>query len=139
MILLADELVEGSSKKGGQLQIGGFPIRVVRNQYGRQIDSFEHALSGAVADVDRARTYSALFIRAPVVHTILDPERVRVIGTVPIVPAPAAAEALIPLGPHASAVALLCGKLMVTSYHPELTADLRTHLYWLNECVLSAA
>lgn len=136
MILLADELVEGSSKKGGQQQIGGFPIRVVRNQYGRQIDSFEHVLTGALADVDRSRPYSALFIRAPVVHTILAPERVSIVGLVPVVPAPSAAQALLPLGPDASAVALVCGKLMVTSYHPELTGDLRTHLYWLNQCVL---
>jgi 5'-phosphate synthase pdxT subunit len=39
MILLADEVVGGSAKKGGQEGIGGIGIRVVRNQWGRQVRS----------------------------------------------------------------------------------------------------
>jgi 5'-phosphate synthase pdxT subunit len=37
MILLADEVVGGSAKQGGQEGIGGIGIRVVRNQWGRQV------------------------------------------------------------------------------------------------------
>lgn len=39
MILLADEVVEGSMKRGGQEVIGGLGIKVVRNQWGRQVRS----------------------------------------------------------------------------------------------------
>lgn len=37
MILLADEVVEGSMKRGGQELVGGLGIKVVRNQWGRQV------------------------------------------------------------------------------------------------------
>ena len=45
MILLADEIV-GGAKQGGQDSIGGIPMRVVRNQWGRQVplsSLFDHS------------------------------------------------------------------------------------------------
>ncbi|KAK5946020.1 Senecionine N-oxygenase [Knufia obscura] len=71
LILLAE--AANSTKKGGQELIGGLDVRVNRNHFGRQIESFQTELtlpflnqSGAPAEA-----FPGVFIRAPVVEKIL--------------------------------------------------------------------
>ncbi len=91
-------------------------ISVLRNAYGRQVDSFE-------ADIEvpelGEQPFHAVFIRAPVVESV--GSGVQVLASVP--------------GDRRgreTAVALREGPVMVTSFHPELTDDLRCHEYFLH-------
>jgi 5'-phosphate synthase pdxT subunit len=86
-------------------------IRVERNAFGRQQDSFEADLE--VPDIGGA-SYHAVFIRAPkITKTGADVETIAALddGTV---------------------VAARQGKLLATSFHPELTPDDRFHRYFLS-------
>ncbi len=90
-------------------------IHVLRNAYGRQVDSFEAdldvpALGGA--------PFHAVFIRAPVVEAV-EPG-VEVLASLP----PDAARG-------GSAVAVRQGPFLATAFHPELTDDPRFHRYFL--------
>ena len=90
--------------------LGLMDIKVNRNAFGRQIDSFETDLPIApLGDVP----FHAVFIRAPVVTEAgkgvdvlarLDDQRI---------------------------VAVQQGNLLATAFHPELTADSRLHEYFL--------
>lgn len=95
-------------------------IEVLRNAYGRQVDSFE-------ADLDVAALggtpFHAVFIRAPVVA-----------GAGPAVEVLASVRQG---GREETPVALRQGDLLATSFHPELTGDTRFHAYFL-EIVRSA-
>ena len=66
------------TKKGGQELIGGLDVRVNRNHFGRQIESFEASLDlpflqhADGKDFDTSRLpFRAIFIRAPVVEKLL--------------------------------------------------------------------
>jgi 5'-phosphate synthase pdxT subunit len=80
-------------------------IDVRRNAFGRQVDSFEADLE--VAGMDRP--FHAVFIRAPLIER-----------TGPAV------EVLARL-PDGTVVAAREGRLLATSFHPELTGDPRFH------------
>ncbi|KAI9795867.1 MAG: hypothetical protein M1835_005063 [Candelina submexicana] len=76
LILLAESA--NRTKKGGQELIGGLDVRVNRNHFGRQVESFEANLDLpflASADCKGLSTshspFKAMFIRAPVVEKIL--------------------------------------------------------------------
>lgn len=73
MILLAESA--NRTKKGGQELIGGLDVRVNRNHFGRQQESFQAKLNlpflGASADQSADQPYRCVFIRAPVVEKIL--------------------------------------------------------------------
>jgi 5'-phosphate synthase pdxT subunit len=66
------------TKKGGQELIGGLDVRVNRNHFGRQIESFEANLDlpflrqvdGKNFDTDYV-PFRAIFIRAPIVEKLL--------------------------------------------------------------------
>lgn len=106
MILLADDVVDQGVD---QPLIGGLPITVRRNAFGRQVDSFE-------ADVELAGfddPFPAVFIRAPVVEAIAD--SVEVVGSV------ARPDGTVRI------VAVRAGNILATSFHPELTGDDRVH------------
>ncbi|PKY02760.1 pyridoxine [Aspergillus campestris IBT 28561] len=70
LILLAESA--NRTKKGGQDLIGGLDVRVNRNHFGRQAESFQAPLDlpflGAAGQSD---PFPAVFIRAPVVEKIL--------------------------------------------------------------------
>lgn len=75
LILLAEEA--NKSKATGQELIGGLDVRVHRNYFGRQVESFEAALDlpflkeeGNVKNDDE-QPFHSVFIRAPVVESIL--------------------------------------------------------------------
>ena len=88
-------------------------IEVERNAFGRQVDSFEIDLSVPFLEDGGDLPYHAVFIRAPIIS--------RVFGQ---------AEVLLDL-PDGRIVAAQQGKLLATSFHPELTSDARFHQYFL--------
>jgi 5'-phosphate synthase pdxT subunit len=77
LILLAESA--NRTKKGGQELIGGLDVRVNRNHFGRQIESFQANLDlpflnqtnseGSVTN--NQEPFRAIFIRAPIVERLL--------------------------------------------------------------------
>jgi len=118
MILLA-ERAEGQ-KAGGQPLLGGLDITVNRNYFGRQVDSFEMLLDTPQIPAlsDAAGPYSAIFIRAPVITAIGQ-------GVEPLASLSAADDGKL-------IVAARQGSILVTAFHPELTADIRWHQLFLD-------
>ncbi len=90
-------------------------IRVARNAFGRQVDSFETDITFPIlAQFSNANPpFHAVFIRAPLIEKVEN-----------------TAEAIGWL-PDGSVVAARQGHLLATSFHPELTADDRFHRYFL--------
>lgn len=90
-------------------------IRVARNAFGRQVDSFEVDLDvPALRRVDpEGKPYHTVFIRAPLIEEVFGEARV-----------------LAQL-PDGRIVAAQQGNLLATSFHPELTQDDRFHRYFL--------
>ncbi|MGY1750426.1 pyridoxal 5'-phosphate synthase glutaminase subunit PdxT [Modestobacter sp. SYSU DS0511] len=107
MILLADRVLDAPA---GQQTIGGLDVTVRRNAFGRQVDSFEDEVQ--IAGVDGGPVH-AVFIRAPWVEQAAD--GVEVLGRVVGGPA------------DGKIVAVRQGSLVATSFHPELTGDIRVH------------
>ncbi|HEU5035278.1 MAG TPA: pyridoxal 5'-phosphate synthase glutaminase subunit PdxT [Mycobacteriales bacterium] len=106
MILLADRVLDGTAD---QVSVGGLDITVRRNAFGRQVDSFETDLDLPGVDAP----VHAVFIRAPWVEEV-----------------GAAVEVLARVEQGAAAgriVAVRQGQLLATSFHPELTGDVRIH------------
>lgn len=73
LILLAESA--NRTKKGGQDLIGGLDVRVNRNHFGRQVESFTTNLDlpflGNTINTSATEPYRCVFIRAPVVERIL--------------------------------------------------------------------
>ena len=73
LILLAESA--NRTKKGGQDLIGGLDVRVNRNHFGRQTESFEAGLNlpflGSVGEGNNIQPFRGIFIRAPVVEKLL--------------------------------------------------------------------
>jgi 5'-phosphate synthase pdxT subunit len=96
--------------------LGLMDIRVARNAFGRQLSSFEEDLD--IEPLKQATNstapYHAFFIRAPIITTVEGD-----------------AQVLAAL-PDGRIVAAVQGKLLATSFHPELTADTRFHEYFLS-------
>jgi 5'-phosphate synthase pdxT subunit len=85
-------------------------IDVVRNAFGRQVDSFETDLP--INEIP-GETVRAVFIRAPLIKSV--GEGVKVLAEIE----------------GQGIVAARQGRLLVTSFHPELTRDTRMHAYFL--------
>ena len=88
-------------------------IQVERNAFGRQVDSFEIDLPAPFLENGESNPYHAVFIRAPIIKSVSG-----------------RAEVLLSL-PDGGIVAAQQGKLLATSFHPELTSDNRFHQYFL--------
>lgn len=73
LILLAESA--NRTKKGGQDLIGGLDVRVNRNHFGRQQESFQAQLNlpflGSTESTSKEQPYRCVFIRAPVVEKVL--------------------------------------------------------------------
>jgi len=110
MVLLARAIAEDTALHDQPL-IGTMDIRVRRNGFGRQVDSFETDL--AIPPLGE-RPFRAVFIRAPYVDAVG--------GGVCVL-------ARLPEGPI---VAARQGKLLASAFHPELTGDPRFHAYFLD-------
>jgi 5'-phosphate synthase pdxT subunit len=159
------------TKKGGQDLIGGLDVRVNRNHFGRQQESFQAQLNlpflGSTQTTGREQPYRCVFIRAPVVEKVLphkkgeQTEEEDVDATV-VAPSKtpvdelakkelnAEVEVMATLSlrnpklqgsqehEHAGTediIAVRQGNVFGCSFHPELTADPRIHVWWLGEVV----
>ena len=111
MIMLADAIEGG---RPDQETIGGLNVTVRRNAFGRQVDSFESNLHIPALGQD---LFHAVFIRAPWVERV--GEDVTVLGRVEGGPA------------DGRIVAVQQGHVLATSFHPELTGDVRVHRYFV--------
>ncbi len=106
MILLAKKATDMNNGS-----LGLIDIEVKRNAFGRQVDSFEADLTVAVLG---EAPFHAVFIRAPLIERVgRDVEVLARLAT-------------------GTPVAARQGKILVSSFHPELTSDLRFHAYFLN-------
>jgi 5'-phosphate synthase pdxT subunit len=112
MIMLATEVLDGRPDQRG---FDGIAMTVRRNAFGRQVDSFEAPVT--IDGID-GPPFHAVFIRAPWVESV--GEGVQVLGRV----ASGAAAGRI--------VAVRQANLLATSFHPELTGDLRVHRYFVD-------
>jgi|TARA_Y100000310_G_scaffold53993_1_gene49507 5'-phosphate synthase pdxT subunit len=91
-----------------QAKLGLMDINIKRNDYGRQIDSFETNLS--IKDIGN---FKGIFIRSPVIKRFHNGTEI--------------------LSEHKnSPVMLRQNNLLITTFHPELTNDTRVHEYFLN-------
>lgn len=95
--------------------LGLMDITVERNAFGRQVSSFETELEVPILCemFQDERPYHAVFIRAPLIETVQG--EAQVLATLP----------------EGSIVAAQQGRLLATSFHPELTDDNRFHRYFL--------
>jgi 5'-phosphate synthase pdxT subunit len=112
MILLAKEIVDPASE---QESVGGIDIKVRRNAFGRQVDSFESDLNVIGIHGDPVK---AIFIRAPWVESA-GPE-VQVLAAVEV-------------EGRCHPVAVRQANALATSFHPEISGDNRIHRYFLEE------
>ena len=106
MILLANKVVGNE-----QIRFNLIDIVVERNAFGRQVDSFEVDLN---IENFTGKPFRAVFIRAPYIKKI---------------------------GSNVKVLAKFKGKIimaqqkniLVSSFHPELTEDIRVHKYFLSD------
>ncbi|KAF2228826.1 glutamine amidotransferase subunit pdxT [Viridothelium virens] len=81
LILLAESA--NRTKRGGQELVGGLDVRVNRNHFGRQVESFEadldlpflETLNDSSITREHVKPFHSVFIRAPVVEKILQPQQ----------------------------------------------------------------
>ena len=96
--------------------LGLMDIKVKRNAFGRQVDSFETDLE--IDELYKAtgteHPYHAVFIRGPIIESVS--------GTAKVL---SALE-------DGRIVAAQQGRLLATSFHPELTDDTRFHEYFIS-------
>lgn len=108
MVLMAEEVTDGLS---GQPHLGLMNIKVKRNAFGRQRESFETELQ--FDSFEPALT--AVFIRAPKIEE-------------------AAAGVKVLARLEGGIVAARQDLMLATSFHPELTDDSRVHQYFIDIC-----
>lgn len=101
-ILLAKKIIDSK-----QIKLGLMDISVKRNDYGRQVDSFEAELD--IFD----KPFKGIFIRAPVIDAIHD--GCKILSRFEDKP-----------------VMVEQGNLLVSTFHPELTDDLSIHRYFVD-------
>jgi len=127
MILLADEITDPAKDLAGNPQqtFGGLDITVRRNAFGRQRESFETDLDFKGLDFSATENgvapVHAVFIRGPWVERVGD--GVEVLAEVE----PSKASHPEALAGTARIVAVRSGKLLATSFHPEVTGEKRVH------------
>lgn len=130
-----------ATKQGGQELVGGLGVRVLRNRYGTQMQSFVAGLELGFLGPGEA-PFRAVFIRAPVVEGVIADEKrgsssdgqgtavppVEVLG----VYQGAGQQQEVGSG-KGDIVAVRQGNVFGTSFHPELTDDVRIHVWWLRQ------
>jgi 5'-phosphate synthase pdxT subunit len=96
--------------------LGLMDVRIKRNAFGRQVDSFEQDLDiPALSAIEngKPRPFHAIFIRAPLIKS-----------------AGKGVDVLAKLD-DGTIVAARQDNLLATSFHPELTQDTRFHRYFI--------
>jgi len=102
-ILLAKDIIDSD-----QPRLGLIDISIARNAYGRQVDSFEADLKIK----EFIKPFRAMFIRAPIINEIRNGVEI--------------------LAMHdKEPVMLRKDRLLLTTFHPELTDDTRIHKYFI--------
>jgi pyridoxal 5'-phosphate synthase pdxT subunit len=113
MILLAKQVLDGTKD---QQTFGVLDITVRRNAFGRQVESFETDVD--LVDIQGGPMH-AVFIRAPWVESI--DNGVQILG------------AVVPPGlKEPKIIAVRHQNVLATSFHPEVTDDLRIHRYFVD-------
>jgi 5'-phosphate synthase pdxT subunit len=110
MIFLAKDI--GETGSGGHVvppRLAVMDVKVDRNAFGRQVDSFEADVQPAFSD----KPFRAVFIRAPLIEKT--GEGVEILAKLD----------------DSRLVAARQDNLMVTAFHPELSGDTRFHQYFL--------
>ncbi|KIW59238.1 pyridoxal 5'-phosphate synthase, glutaminase subunit Pdx2 [Exophiala xenobiotica] len=168
LILLSE--AANATKKGGQELIGGLDVRVNRNHFGRQVESFQADIDLPFLKSDESVSddpFPGVFIRAPVVEkflphvegiqlgeqqvaqTVVAPAKsakdnqargamsshVDIMGILPgRLKKAAAMGAAVDAGEEVGdIIAVRQGNVFGTSFHPELTSDIRIHVWWLKQ------
>ena len=102
-ILLAKNI-----KNSKQAKLSLIDIEIERNAYGRQAESFEAKLN-----IKNIGNFKGIFIRAPIVKTVYDGAEI--------------------LAEHNNfPVMIKQDNILITTFHPELTNDLRVHKLFLD-------
>ena len=104
LILLAKNITNDDSS-----YLGTMDITVKRNAYGRQLGSFH-----TVGEFQGIGEIPMTFIRAPYIERVSEADGVEVLARV-----------------DGNIVAAMQRNMLVTSFHPELTEDLRIHQFFL--------
>jgi len=113
MILLANKIIDGTAD---QETLEVIDITVKRNAFGRQVDSFEQEL--LIPEIDD-KPFNAIFIRAPWIEEIgADVKSLADLTTV---------------GGKVHSVLARSETALVSSFHPELSGDLRVHRYFIDK------
>jgi pyridoxal 5'-phosphate synthase pdxT subunit len=105
----AGAIVLAQESSDGEPPLGVAPFRIIRNAYGRQVDSFE-------ADIDVPRlggTVRGVFIRAPIIEDS---------GSGEVLAGWAGRPVLVQLD-----------NVLVSTFHPELVQEPRIHRYFVEE------
>ena len=115
LILLCRDIEGPEGERLDQPHLGLLDARARRNAFGRQLDSFETKLEvkGIGPDIE------AVFIRAPLIAEVAPAVEVL---------------AFVAAGPEEYPVAVRQGRVLATSFHPELTEDRRFHEAFLELC-----
>jgi len=113
MILLANEIIDGTSD---QETLGAIDMTVKRNAFGRQVDSFEQEL--LIPEIDD-KPFNAIFIRAPWIEQLGADVKSLADTT--------------SAGGLVHSVLARNKTVLVSSFHPELTGDLRVHRYFIDK------
>jgi 5'-phosphate synthase pdxT subunit len=109
LILMAKEVYDAKLGPVDQPILRLMDMRVVRNFFGRQGESFEAPLTIPLLGRE---SFPGVFIRAPVVEKVWGEAE--------------------PLATYnGKIVAVQQGRLLATAFHPELTEDLRLHKYFV--------
>ena|SRR5581483_8470410 len=117
MIVLAKDVGMAGHSRMRQPLVGVMDVKVKRNAFGRQVESFETDLD--VPEINNGdngaehRPFHAIFIRAPLMESVGN--GVKVLAKLE----------------DGTIVAARQGNLLATSFHPELTHDSRFHKYFL--------
>ncbi len=124
LVMLSKDIAEYE----GQATLALLDVKVRRNAFGRQVDSFCTTLLCALPnsatkrcrkdkELETTKTaFPAVFIRAPLIETV--GESVRVLASI-----------------EGKAVAVEQGNIMACSFHPELTDDTRWHQVFLQKAL----
>jgi 5'-phosphate synthase pdxT subunit len=91
----------------GQPRLNLLDISIKRNDYGRQIDSFEAEL-----DIEKLGKFNGIFIRAPVIEKVNN--GVQILSKF-----------------NSNPVLIQKGNILASTFHPELTDDKRVHEYFV--------
>jgi pyridoxal 5'-phosphate synthase pdxT subunit len=118
MIMVARDVLDG---RADQRTFNGIDMTVRRNAFGRQVDSFEAPVT---IDGIEGEPFHAVFIRAPWVESV--GPGVTVLGRAAVSGASDGGDAA------GRIVAVRQGNVLATSFHPELTGDLRIHHYFVD-------